>query len=197
MRDPDGTELADVMVYGPEAALDWADGPSVYCGTLVVDEEIELGWWREHEGRCLEALGRSVVLENPAIAEQRRRDRWWQDVAYGAGRMPLRAAADLVGPLLGVAFHARDGDARGDYLFAGTAGAEIGIVDNYAGRRHPQDSGESPTKEPDFPEHRTLVYVETVDRAWWESNQPLLAGAPGITELYMTGSDIPWPDGIA
>jgi hypothetical protein len=103
---------------------------------------------------------------------------------YGWGDMPLAEAAAILGAALRLRFTEREGLDLGVHWSADGPGVGVDVRDNYEWDLPHDEDDEPGPQEPDFPEHRRLIYMEGTNMAWFAEAEPLLAGMPGLVRLY-------------
>jgi hypothetical protein len=102
---------------------------------------------------------------------------------YGWGDMPLAESAAILGAALRLPFVEREGLTLGIHWSADGPGVEVDVRDNYEWDLPHLEDEEIVPQEPDFPEHRRLVYMEGQNLGWFAETEPLLAGIPGLVRL--------------
>jgi hypothetical protein len=114
---------------------------------------------------------------------------WWRNDCLGWGDTPLTAATETLAAALDVEFMEREGYHMGIHYVAESSEVTVDVLDNYGGD-YPRDGEDTvPRREPQFPEHRTLVYVEGEDPTWWSRHEPTLRGIPNLVPLYSCSAD--------
>jgi hypothetical protein len=103
---------------------------------------------------------------------------------YGWGDMPLDEAAAILGAALRLPFNEHEGLHLGIHWSADGPGVGVDIRDNYEWDLPHLDDEEVMPQEPDYPEHRRLVYVEGKNLRWFAETEPLLAEIAGLVPLY-------------
>jgi hypothetical protein len=110
---------------------------------------------------------------------------------FGWGEIPLEEAAAALGRAFGVAFEPREGAARGSYFKGEFPGVDIVVLDNYESNFPHEEGDNGPQMEPKFPEHRTLLCVESTDPTWWDERGYILDTMVGLERLRSRSWDVP------
>jgi hypothetical protein len=160
--------------FEPPHEYQWWPRPPVYHSLVRVRDSSR--WIEVHQALTARLELECLFLQS--VSGPLRQD------CYGWRDMPLAEAASILGAALRLEFTEREGLSLGIHWLAYGPGVEVDVQDSYEQDLPHLEDEEVVPREPDFPEHHRLIYVEGKNLGWFAETEPLLAGIPGLVRLH-------------